>query len=179
MSAFDMNDQIMTGVLKGMGAAASRFEERMNALRENSEELKRSEFFYNYGMNLAKRVDELESEIKKHHAAMKEKEALLERSKEREQTFRTLSSGHAEYLDLVVKRLVKVEDILQRQSAQTFALDAFRIAALQELKNLSDPSASVLLDDDKRKKFLNEAWNKFMQTTNVKRGIPRVGVDQP
>ena len=105
MNAFEMNDQIMTGVIKGMGAAASRFEERMNSLRANSDEIKRSEFFYSYAMNLAKQVDELCDVIKQHDREMVEKQSLLKNANERANTYNKISNNHSDYLKLVVKRL--------------------------------------------------------------------------
>ncbi|MGJ7579770.1 hypothetical protein ACSFA3_06270 [Variovorax sp. RHLX14] len=179
MSVFDMNDQIMTGVLKGMGAAANRFEERMRAIRENSDELKRAERFYSHAMSLAKQVDELTDVIMRHHREMIEKETMLKNANERAGTYDRISRDHLRYLELVVKRLNNVEETLQRQSAHSFALDAFRRYALQELKDNPETSQSSLLNEQFRDEFFAKAWDHFMTTKTVKRGIPRLGIDEP
>lgn len=179
MSAYDMNDQVMGGVMKGMQAAADRFADRMADIREANVEQKRSEFWHDYAFSLAKQVDDLTDVLNKQNALLAEKEVLLRQATARVETFRNISSGHAAYLDLVVKRLTKVEDILQRQSANSFALDEFRKLALSELETIQDPKQSKLIDPVQRGEFLDNAWNNFMKTTNVKRGIPRPGIDQP
>lgn len=179
MSAYEMNDQVMGGVMKGMQAAADRFTERMQDIREANVEQKRSQFWHDYAFSLAKQIDDLTDVLNKQNALLAEKEVLLRQATARVETFRTISSRHATYLDLVVKRLANVEDILQRQSANSFALDEFRKLALKELKLNADSIPSELLNDEKRGAMLDEAWNSFMKTTNVKRGIPRPGIDKP
>lgn len=174
-----MNDQVMGGVMKGMQAAADRFTERMQDIREANVEQKRSQFWHDYAFNLAKQVDDLSDLIKKQNASLAEKEVLLNQANGRVETFCKISTGHAEYLDLVVKRLANVEDILQRQSANSYALDEFRKLAIRDLQLNTGSTRSELLDDEKRAAMLNEAWHSFMKTTNVKRGIPRPGIDKP
>lgn len=175
MSAYEMNDQVMGGVMKGLQAAADRFTERLQEIREANVEQKQSQFWHDYAFNLAKQVDDLTDLINKQNSELAEKEVLLRQATGRVETFRKISAGHAEYLDLVVKRLINVEDILQRQSANSYALDEFRKLALKDLASTS----SELLNDEKRGAMLDGAWNTFMTTTNVKRGIPRPGVDKP
>ena len=120
MSAYDMNDQIMGGVMSGMKAAADRFADRMKDIHDANVEQKRSQFWQDYAFNLAKQVDDLTDVLHKQNLVMAEKEILLRKATARVENFRSLSTSHAAYLDLLIKRLVKVEDLFQRQSANTF-----------------------------------------------------------
>lgn len=171
-SAYEMNDQIMGGVMKGLEAVGSRLEERLNTIREEKLEGKRSQLLYDYGLYLAKRVDELEILNRQKDVLLAQNEALLRQANERTDTFRQISTDHAQYLDVVVTRLNKVEDILQRQSANSFALDAIRQVALEELQNIQDPAKSRLIDPVKQLEVFDNAWKQFMQTTNVRHGVP-------
>lgn len=174
-----LNDEILGGVMRGMESAANKFAERMQEIREANQEQKLSDFWKDYAYSLAHQVDDLTAVLNKQNVLISEREILLRQTTEQVNKFRDLSGKHSEYLDLVVKRLTKVEDILQRQSAHSFALDEFRKVALEELKTIQDPSQSKLINPDLQIEFLENAWEKFMKTTSVKRGIPKLGVDAP
>ena len=174
-----MNDQIIDGVMKGMKAAADRFADRMREINEANVEQKRSQFWKDYAFNLAERVDDLTKVLNKQNVLMAEREVLLRQTSARVEKFKKISNSHASYLNQVVHRLLKVEDMLQRQSANSFALDEFRKLALAELESIQDPKKSNLIDPVKRGEILDAAWKNFMETQNVKRGVPHFVGERP
>jgi hypothetical protein len=130
-------------------------------------------------MSLAKQVDELTDVIMQHHREMIDKESMLRNANERASTYDKISQNHLNYLKLVIKRLNNVEEILQRQSAHSFALEEFQRCALQELRKNPLTSQSSLLNEQYRDELIDKAWDHFMTTKTVKRGIPRFGTDEP
>ena len=112
-------------------------------------------------------------------SVLTEKQAVLDRVFVRLKKHERDSENYAAQLNLVSNRLIRVEDKLQRQSANAFALDEFRKLALAELENIPSAAQSDLLNKEKHSEFLDKEWKKFMETKNVKRGIPRLGVDKP
>ena len=179
MNLYDVNDQVMSGVISGMKAASDRFGERMQDIHDENVERKLSKYWHDYAFNLAHQVDDLTRLLHKQNAVIAENVISLRKETARVEKYRSLSVSHAAYLDLLIKRLVKVEDLFQRQSANTFALNEFRKLALAALEKIQDPEHSKLTDPDQRHLMLNEAWEEFMKTTNVKRGIPQLGIDKP
>lgn len=185
MDATRLNGVVLGAVVDGMGAAADKFAERMDDIRDRRAEMKQSEYWKNYAKALADQVDDLTAVVRNKDKVISHKDAMLQKmSAELNDTsqslagFRLQSNLHSRYADLVLKRLENVEDIFQRQSAHSFALQDFCNQAIKELAAFKSPEESKLLDPVARQAKFEEAWQKFMATTSVKRGAPRIGVDK-
>lgn len=185
MSATDLNNVFLDAGFQGLHAATERFTQRMEDIKETRREGKDSAYWREYSRVLAHRVDDLTKFIHKQEDVISHKDKLLGQMNEQLldtnmtlSVFRLRSTEHSAYADLLIKRLTKVEDILQRQSARSFALDEFCKLAISELATIKNPAESTLLDPVARQKTLEAAWDTFMATTTVKKGLPRYGIDQ-
>ena len=184
MNAADMNGLLLGAVGGGLNAAGDRLAERIANIRGRRTEEKNSEMWEKYCTELAIEVDSLRALVIQKDQVISQKDALLSRLNKHVRELETdvahytvRSEGHADYISLLSLRLNKVEDILQRQSAHSFALEEICEFTIKELESLKDPTASLALDPATRKVLYEEQWAKFMATTTVKKGLPRAGID--
>ncbi|KQM79647.1 hypothetical protein [Xylophilus sp. Leaf220] len=171
MNAFDLNDRIITAVGTGMAAAAERFGQRMQEIRERRAEQKASEHNAQVGIAYAKQVDDLTDKLKLLQAYSRSQAEAHSKTNDDLRKARAAGVAASKYFMQLRDDLASTQDILQRQSANSFALDEFRKLALEEMRNGVTGADSVCIDDAKRGAFLDTAWLSFMKNTNVKRGV--------
>lgn len=172
VNAAELNSQILGSVAQGINAAANRFAERMEAIRERNGEQKQSKFFYDYALNLAKQVDELTDMLQRQDTVVRAQTAEIGKWKRFTESAEGTIVERDNYMSLLRKRFHEIEDALQQQTAHRFSLEKFKELALSEIEQGLSPNDSKCLNAEWRLKMLSETSKQFMETTSVKKGLP-------
>lgn len=173
MNAYDLNDRLVCAVGNGMAAAADRFGQRMDEIRERRFEQKASETNRQIALANAAQVDELTAQLNTLKAHAQRQAADLQKANEELQKAKMIQEEAGSHIYLLTQTLHEREGALQRQCAISFALDELSKLTLREMRDVVDPEV-VCLNSDKRAEFLDAARNKFMATINVKSKAPPI-----
>lgn len=180
-TALEMNTQLLQSAGQGITAGAEAFAlaiERRRQLKSSGDAAS-AEVWENFAKELGDKVvslsDELQSAkqtIAAQGEEIRSKDEQLRAVVVRVDTYRAQSIAHAEYVDLLVQRLDRANDILQRQSATSHALVQLKDLMVDEMAKVQDPAQLTTLDPKLRREVLDKAWGEYMATFNVKVPVP-------
>lgn len=171
-----MNDDIhsygLHAILSGMDAAATRFSRRMDEINAKRHEIKRSDYYLNYTMTLARQVDDLTEVLWKHQDRLK---AIDRKFDALTQKIRNLEKEKNEYMNYVGEvwmEFDRIENDHQKSSCMQFA---FRKVFLDFMKNtMSKDDIEQNLDEilEKVNASIFSCYKQLMEECNFKSSMP-------
>lgn len=78
-----------------------------------------------------------------------------------------------DYMATLIRRIERLDERLQRESANSHSMTAMRDVLLAEVMAFGDPTKFSSLDPDKRAEVMEDAWRDFMENSNVRLGTPK------
>lgn len=91
-----------------------------------------------------------------------------------ESKFNSVHDIFSKYITRLVARIRKLDDVLQRQSANEFAYNKMRDTLIERLQQVAHPSVVSLISDEEQKRLLQNDWDYFMKHQDVRMGVPDV-----
>lgn len=176
MNVLDTNGFLLNAVGGGINAGVARFAERMEEIGAEKLEGKQSEMWRDYARLLAITIDRLTDSVAAKDAVILERDQAIaqrdaiiaEQTKEiaaavtRINDFRERSQDHEAYASELLSQLTKTSDLLNRQSATSFALNEVHKGLVAELLQLNDPSVNEKLDPVAQQGLLKQRWSAYM-----------------
>lgn len=153
--AIQINDILMGGFLNGLESIRARNEQRAQIALEASLGGQLNEW-RNYAGRLEKVIDAYSIKIK---VLTHDFEGLKEDLERSNATNKVLSKD-------LIERLVRLNNSLKRQSANTYAIGKMRDRLIEELSEVL--SGTDLGDPEKRLAMYNADWQNFMETNTVR-----------
>lgn len=86
----------------------------------------------------------------------------------------SVQNTFSQYNALLVTRIRKLDETLQRLSANEFAYKKMRRTLIDTLKQMAHPSVTSLVSDEEQKRLLQNDWDYFMEHQDVRMGVPDV-----
>lgn len=80
-----------------------------------------------------------------------------------------------DYMAMLIRRIERLDDRLQRESAHSASMTAMRDVLLAEVVAFGDPTKFKTMDPKKRFEIMEEAWGNFMENNNVRTNAPKRG----
>ncbi len=171
-----MNDDIhsygLHALVRGMDAAATRFSKRMDEINAKRQEIKRSDYYLNYTMTLARQVDDLTEVLWKHQDRLKaidrKFDALTQKIKDLEKE----KNDYMNYVGEVWMEFDRIENDRQKSSCMQFA---FRKVFLDFMKKtISKNDVEQNLDEilEKVNTSIFSCYEQLMEEYNFKSGMP-------
>lgn len=151
-----------TGIEAAVQALQERAQERqsMDALNEATS----SAQWEQYARTLARENQRLAQNL-----SNLENEYLKLKSK-----LNSIRSTFSKYNALLVARIRKLDDTLQRQSANEFAYNKMRLMLMDKLEQVADPAVINLISDEGQLSLLRKDRDYFMEHQDVRMGVPAV-----
>lgn len=163
MNAMQGMDALMGGFGDGLAAIARRREER-----EAIEQMNQAQQL-NAWQDYALKLDEQNKKLVVQLALMsKNYESVKEE-------LSAIRSGYQEYTGVLIGRIRRLDDRIQRESANSHAMAKMRQRLVEQLGQLADPGSCELLDPKKQLEMHEADWDHFMETNNVREGVPFPG----
>jgi len=91
-----------------------------------------------------------------------------------ESKLNSINSTFSKYNALLVARIRKLDDTLQRQSANEFAYNKMRLMLMETLEHVADPLVVNLISDEGQLSLLRKDRDYFMEHQDVRMGVPAV-----
>lgn len=178
-----MNDYIFSYGLhalgRGMEAAATRFSRRMDEINAKRAEIKRSDYYLNYTMTLARQVDDLNEVLWNHRdrlkAIDKHFETLSQKIKSLEKETEDLKKEKNDYMNYVGEvwmEFDRIENNHQKLSCMQFAIKKIFFIFLEESTIKCDDQQNLDKVLEKVNKSILSCYAELMQQYDFKRGMP-------
>lgn len=165
-NAVQLTDVATGGLDRGLDALVDSLRSRAEATRVEKAERQSAS---------AEAWEEYAHSLERQNAALAIRVALLERDYAKvESKLNSVQSTFSNYNALLVARIRKLDDVLQRQSANEFAYNKMRCKLVEKLQELADPTAVSLVSEEAQMKALKEDWDYFMEHEDVRMGVPDV-----
>lgn len=88
-----------------------------------------------------------------------------------------LLEDHKKYVNLLLRRIDRVENALYRASGNTYALNKLRDVMVQELDSLKNKETLETINPEKRMEIMDEAWKWYSKNVEIER-VPRSTEDE-
>ena len=107
--------------------------------------------------------------------AAKEAEVLI--FKEKAESSEKMLEDHKKYVNLLLRRIDRVENALYRASGNTYALNQLRDVMVKELDSLKDKETIETINPEKRMAIMDDAWKWYSKNVEIER-VPRSTEDE-
>lgn len=163
VNALQGTDALVGGMFGGLQSIADRNRARANdATMAAAQEQSELANWINYATDLEQRNRLLEAQLQ---LANRNYEAL-------QRELQATNQNYQEYIQLLISRIRKIDDSLQRQSANAHAYEKMRDRLVEKLAQLADPATCALLTQEEHMNQLKEDWDYFMEHNDVRSEVP-------
>lgn len=84
-----------------------------------------------------------------------------------------INGKSTDYTATLIRRIDRLDERLQRESANAYSMTAMRDVLLAEVMAFGDPAMFTSMNPDRRAGVMEAAWTEFMTTQNVRLGVPK------
>ena len=174
----DIQDTVLLGMTHGALHAVDIFSRRMEEINAQRQELNQAEYFRRLAIEHSKQSRTLLEISTKLESLVKSYQHKTDRLEKNEEILKNQLDmmgktvlSKIEYINNLLGRLRKIEDLSVRQSANLYALEQYKDLVIQELSEIQNTDKFTSLDAEKRNEFIEGKLKEFMKTNSVPKQI--------